>query len=308
MTHPVARLLLLWSFLQTTVCGFQPVTRLSSAGKSHSIIGHHHPRRESLELYVATTAGQEYIVEVVEGGEDDPRVLDVAAFRNGMVNPEMMVERAKSKRDAIDTTEAAVNGLKIGVLYVGPVIAAFTYLESNDVTQALSNYALLGGGIGVLLAANNYMGRGIHVPDTAEATNRIIVDFSEGIYRKQDIGFVAVSEDSTFAPTRGVMGTVDAQLRNSDKSHPGARKVSGLPSHLHIKNMEVHKTSRRRGVGQALLDKIIEYAKTKTDAEALTLEVEAANPAAVNLYKKAGFEARENPNKLSKNVYMVKFL
>lgn len=37
-------------------------------------------------------------------------------------------------------------------------------------------------------------------------------------------------------------------------------------------------------------------------------EVEAANPAAVNLYKKFGFEAKENPNKLSKNVYMIKYI
>ena len=35
-------------------------------------------------------------------------------------------------------------------------------------------------------------------------------------------------------------------------------------------------------------------------------EVEAANPAAVNLYRKFGFEDRENPNKLSKNLFMVK--
>jgi hypothetical protein len=37
-------------------------------------------------------------------------------------------------------------------------------------------------------------------------------------------------------------------------------------------------------------------------------EVEAANPAAVNLYREAAFEQRENPNKLSKNLYMVKEL
>jgi ribosomal protein S18 acetylase RimI-like enzyme len=39
-----------------------------------------------------------------------------------------------------------------------------------------------------------------------------------------------------------------------------------------------------------------------------TSEVEAANPAAVNLYRKNGFVAGENPNKLSKNVFMVKEL
>lgn len=82
---------------------------------------------------------------------------------------------------------------------------------------------------------------------------------------------MAISDEPTFVSTRGVMGAVDVQLRNSEASHPGARKVSGLPSHLHIKNMEVHSSVRRQGVGQAMVDKIVEYAKAKTDAKALTL-------------------------------------
>jgi hypothetical protein len=158
--------------------------------------------------------------------------------RNSLVNPEMMVERAQAKRDAVDTTKAAVDGLKIGLLIVGPVVAVGTYLDSNDLLRAAANYgkfhpretnksvntyiymciyvyantvsakphfvltdvfvlmdvALLGGGIGGILAANNYMGKGIHVPDIPEATNRIIVDLSEGLLRKQDTGFVAVSD------------------------------------------------------------------------------------------------------------------
>lgn len=176
MPYTLVRVLLLCSFLQeAAVQGFQPAgaattTRLSSSslGPLSFVSGTGH-REAGLALHVAT-ASKEVTVEVVEGGEDDPRVLDVAAFRNGMVNPEMMVERAQNKRDAVDTTAAAVDGLKIGVLYIGPLIAGFTYLESNDVMKALANYALLGGGIGSLLAANNYMGRGIHVPDIPEAT------------------------------------------------------------------------------------------------------------------------------------------
>jgi GNAT superfamily N-acetyltransferase len=131
--------------------------------------------------------------------------------------------------------------------------------------------AVIGGGIGSLLAANNYMGKGVHVPDIPEATNRIIVDLSEGLLRNQDVGFVALSSDSLFAPSRGVMAAVDAQLRNSDDSHPGVRTVPNIPSHLHIKNMEVHKSMRRQGVGQTLLNSIVDYAKTKTDAKALSL-------------------------------------
>jgi GNAT superfamily N-acetyltransferase len=129
----------------------------------------------------------------------------------------------------------------------------------------------LGGGLGGMLAVNNYMGKGVHVPDVPEATNRIIVDFSEGLLRKQDVGFVAISSDPTFAPTRGVMATMDAQLRNSDKSHSGARKVPNLPSHFHIKNMDVHQSMRRQGIAQSLLDAIVDYAKTQTDAKALSL-------------------------------------
>ena len=148
-------------------------------------------------------------------------------------------------------------------------------LHAHQKLLSVSNLSslpvMLGGGVGGLLAANNGMGKGVHVPDVPEATNRIIVDFSEGLLRKQDVGFVALSSDSTFAPAGGVMAAMDAQLRNSDKSHPGAKKVPNLPSHFHIKNMEVHKSMRRQGIGQSLLDAIENYAKTKTDAIALSL-------------------------------------
>ena len=83
------------------------------------------------------------------------------------------------------------------------------------------------------------------------AHSRIIVDFSEGLLRQQDVGFVAVNnEDRIFSASRGVMAAVDIQLRNSEQSHPGVRKVSGYPPHLHIKNMEVHQSMRNKGVGQ----------------------------------------------------------
>lgn len=121
-------------------------------------------------LAMSATTSADPLVQVVDGGEKDPRVLDVATFRNSLKNPVMMVERAKSKRDAVDTTAAALDGLKIGLLYVGPLIAGFTYVETNDITNSISNYATLGGGLGIALAANNYMGRGVHVPDIPEAT------------------------------------------------------------------------------------------------------------------------------------------
>ena len=99
-------------------------------------------------VYAATAAGDDnsnsgYTVRVVEGGEDDPTVVDVAAYRNNLVNPQMVVNRAQKKRDSIDNTKAALDGLKIGLLYVGPIIGVGTYFSSNGdnaVTEALTNY------------------------------------------------------------------------------------------------------------------------------------------------------------------------
>ena len=88
----------------------------------------------SVRLHAETL---KHAVEIVDG---EDRVLDVASFRNGLVNPEMMVERAQAKRDAIDTTAAAVDGLKIGFLIVGPVAAAASYFNSGDIGTAAYSY------------------------------------------------------------------------------------------------------------------------------------------------------------------------
>ena len=136
---------------------------------------------------------------------------------------------------------------------------------------------IFGGSLGGILAVNNFMGRSVHVPDIPEATNRIVVDLSEGLLRKQDMGFVAIStsEDEVdkriYGPSNGVIATVDAQLRNSPNSPNGVRRVEDLPSHLHIKNMDVHYKKRRQGIGKALLQLIEDHAKNETDAKMLTL-------------------------------------
>ena len=145
------------------------------------------------------------------------------------------------------------------------------HANTNNSVLVPSLLVVIGGGIGAILAGNNFMGKSVHVPDVPEATNRIIVDYSEGLLRKQDVGFVALSDDPTFVPAHGVMAAVDAQLRNSEDSHVGARTVPNLPAHMHIKNMEVHSSCRRQGVGQGLLDAVVSYAKEKTDSEALSL-------------------------------------
>lgn len=85
-----------------------------------------------------------YTVQVLNGGEDDTRVVDVATYRNGIVSPQMMVDRAQKKRDGMDNNKAALDGLKIGLLYVGPLVAVGTYFSSSGsdtvITDAIKNY------------------------------------------------------------------------------------------------------------------------------------------------------------------------
>jgi hypothetical protein len=88
-----------------------------------------------------------YKVQVVRGGEDDPRVVDIATFRNDMINPEAMVERAQQKRDGLDTTKVAIDGLKVGLFQVGPAIALATFYtapetmtQDSAMMEAATNY------------------------------------------------------------------------------------------------------------------------------------------------------------------------
>jgi len=68
-------------------------------------------------LQLNVKAQEQYVVELVR---NEDRVLDVAAFWNGLMNPQMIVERAQAKRNSIDKWEAALDGLKIGTLFIGP--------------------------------------------------------------------------------------------------------------------------------------------------------------------------------------------
>jgi GNAT superfamily N-acetyltransferase len=147
---------------------------------------------------------------------------------------------------------------------------------------------IFGGGLGIILAVNGYIGRSVHVPDLPEATNRIVVDYSEGILRQQDFGFIAVLNDENtydndeemkklhriYRTTNGVVATVDAQWRNSPNCPKGTKKIANLPPHLHIKNMEVHYKQRSKGIAKALLEAIVDHAKQNTDAQLLTLCVQ----------------------------------
>lgn len=59
----------------------------------------------------------------------------------------------------------------------------------------------------------------------------------------------------------------------------------------HITNIAVHPDYRRQGVGEALLQEMMERAR-REGAESMTLEVRVSNVAAQRLYEKMGFEKR----------------
>lgn len=57
----------------------------------------------------------------------------------------------------------------------------------------------------------------------------------------------------------------------------------------HITNIAVHKDYRRKGIGQAIIEKLVEIAEEK-EMIGLTLEVRKSNTPALELYKKNGFK------------------
>ena len=58
---------------------------------------------------------------------------------------------------------------------------------------------------------------------------------------------------------------------------------------VEIMNIVVKKTHRNQGIGQKLLEKLIELAK-QTNLNIIDLEVDSKNIPAINLYKKLGFQ------------------
>lgn len=71
----------------------------------------------------------------------DQDIVDLASFRNDLTNPEMMVENAGLKSAGVDNTESAIEGLKIGFLYIGVPLAVAEYFNSGqDLNHAIEIY------------------------------------------------------------------------------------------------------------------------------------------------------------------------
>jgi len=62
-----------------------------------------------------------------------------------------------------------------------------------------------------------------------------------------------------------------------------------IKAEVQISNIAIHPDFRRRGIAETILHQVIEELKRK-GAEFITLEVRPSNTAALNLYRKLGFE------------------
>lgn len=107
--------------------------------KSHAFLSSTTRIRHPWTFRAVQVAQQHCIEQVVT----DDRVLDVASFRNNLTNPQLMIDRQQAKRNAIDATPAALQGLKIGLLYIGPPLGLLQWQATGSIQEGLTTYGEL---------------------------------------------------------------------------------------------------------------------------------------------------------------------
>merc|ERR1712129_480405 len=187
-----------------------------------------------------------------------------------------------------------VKSMKDGILVglgMGVIIGGLSVVFQNDFDVGLKTFGTVGTATSTLLGLNNLLGNRVYVMKIDEAKNRLKVDFIERLISGRDLCFVAIlkSVDMKYdifkEQTGNIIACVDCTLRQKES----------LPLQLYIKNMLVHEKVRRCGVAKKLLENIESYANS-IGATILSLEVADSNVAAVNLYKKYGFEKVQRSN------------
>lgn len=78
-------------------------------------------------------------------------------------------------------------------------------------------------------------------------------------------------------------------IAKEDNEIVGFAGIIITPIDVEITNIVTKKNKRKKGIGKALLEKIIEMAK-QTEYETISLEVNEKNIIAIQLYEKSGFE------------------
>jgi ribosomal-protein-alanine acetyltransferase len=100
--------------------------------------------------------------------------------------------------------------------------------------------------------------------------------------------------DGVIAEATGTVDGVVLVAREGGEAERGA--IVGMASarllvdEAHVIRLAVDETARRRGIGRALLDGLVDWARAR-EASGMLLEVRASNAAAQALYVAAGFVA-----------------
>lgn len=93
-------------------------------------------------------------------------------------------------------------------------------------------------------------------------------------------------------------GILKSELENRNSKYVVAKENNEIvgfagiivtPIDVEITNIVTKKSKRKKGIGKALLEKIIDIAK-QTEMKKISLEVNEKNIVAINLYQNAGFE------------------
>lgn len=225
---------------------------------------------------------------IEEVGED---VVDVAVYRNKLIDVDKLIALKQEQREEYDKTSNAIKGVGIGLIGGIGVGAATFFSEDGSLMEAIQIASAITIAIGFPLGLNFASGNKIYVPTEEQARRLLIQDFVDGIWRNGDVAFAARvlnlnDFNGKFRPTRGIVAVCDTQIRNSMSS---TRKYGKLPTHVHLMNMSVDEDLRRRGIATKLINAIETYAREEVNAEILTLLVDDTNEKAINLYEKMGF-------------------
>ena len=242
---------------------------------------------ELVVLFLTTTSlvtsfsstTSKFTVQRVTGDSD--QIANICTFRNNLISPQMVIDNQIRKNCEFDKTKSLIEGVGQG-LVAGLVVGSFEAAQSSNIMSGLKIAATLGLPVAALLGGRNFFSDRVFVFSLPQAENRLFVDFS-GSLPNGDVGFIAkVSPEGIFNSTGGICGVVDAQIREQGN-------YGELPKHLHLKNMEVHDSMRRRGAAKSLISNVFEFAKEE-QINTITLIVDNNNIQAISLYEKNGFK------------------
>ncbi|GMH52376.1 hypothetical protein TrST_g6585 [Triparma strigata] len=234
--------------------------------------------------------------------DDEPSVLPLSEFRAGKTSSDLIASQV-SKSSSYNATpskrlKSTASGVGAGLI-VGLFLSGLEFGSGSPPTSGL----YIGLISGTLIGLNNLLGLRVYVMSPSEAKNRLIQDYGSGVLSglvlRSDVDDKKGDRCMTCKDGERIIGCVDFVIRS-----PRGSKLSR--EHVHLKNMIVDESYRRRGVGRKLIEEVEKYTRKRFGTTLLSLEVDDDNDKAIGLYRKSGFGEPESIGGLgSKSKYGV---